>query len=237
MTDCLQKTLVLVLSTLFVLAPASQVAQADEVKGGGYRRLAANTTGFVPGTEIVVLDPATGPPANSGTLIYSKTVLVPDDINVLFITISATGDVGGGAQMLLACLVDKISCVQTKNPVPGVAFAGWVIVQRFKDYNLNYQQSGVPFNGDCSIGLCGAGNLHENSVNYTWCVKIKKQEDHGDIHNVMIKMASQPVPGEAVNGVQFASIVAVHFYIDGAKLPKKDACTTDTSFPPTSKEE
>jgi hypothetical protein len=233
MTDWLQKTLALILSTLFVLAPASQVAQADEMKGGGYRRLAANIAGFVPGTEIVVLDPATGPPANSGTLIYSKTVLVPDDVNVLFITISATGDVGGGAQMLLACLVDNTSCVQGQKPVPGVEFPGWVIVQRLKDYNLNYLLSPVQFNGDCSIGFCGAGNLHENSVNYTWCMKVRKQEDHGDMHHVMIKMASQPVLGEDTNGVpQFVSIVAVHFYIDGARLPKKDACTTDTTFQP-----
>jgi hypothetical protein len=237
MTDYLKKTSVLVLSTLFVLAPTAQVAQADEVKEGGYRRLAANTRGFnaVVTDEITVtaqaLAPSPGTPfANGGVVIYDKTVLVPEDINVLFISISATGDVHGGARMLLACLVDDTSCVQSQ--IPHGAPAGWVDLQRHKDYNLNYVSSGAPFIGD---GFGGGGDLQDNSVHYTWCRKIKNAGDHGAIHNVKIKMASLHVEPLMSDLEGLVAIQAVHFYIDGARLPKKDACTTDTTPIPLTK--
>lgn len=231
MRGYLQKTLFWALSTLFVLAPASQVAQAHHEEGEGrckYCRLAANTRGFVAGDEISVTARAlapdmTTPFANGGVVIYDKTVRVPENLNVLFITISATGDVHGGARMLLGCLVDGKSCVQSK--IPNGAPDGWVTLQRHKDYNENYAPKPMAptFNGD---GVGGAGDLHDNSVYYTWCTKIKKAGEHGAMHHVKIKMASQHVE-DATDQQGQVSIEAVHFYIDGARLPKMDACTPD----------
>ena len=53
---------------------------------------------------------------------YTKTVSVPENDNVPYVTLSATGDVHDGAAMRIRCQVDGADC----NPGSG----GWVVLQR-----------------------------------------------------------------------------------------------------------
>lgn len=215
------QTLVLVFVVAFVLAPVAQVAQAWD--GSDLHRFAANFRGFAAGDEISTLVAASGTPTpgSGGIVIYNKTIFVPEHINVLFVTVSGTGDAHNGARILLSCLVDDVPCNPGK--IPNGAPDGWVTVQRHKDYNLNYTNSGTTFNGD---GTGGAGDLHDNSVYYTWCSKIKNKHEDGAVHNIKIKLGSQNVEDTTF---PLVSLEAVHFFIDGARLRGKNACKLDTT--------
>ncbi len=224
MKGSLQKTLVCALSTLFVLAPISQVARAGG--GGVLRRLAANTRGYTPGTEIsTILGPFTDTPAADGVVIFDRSIYVPRDINVLFITISATADTHHGARLLVSCLVDDVACNPGK--LSNGAPAGWVPVQRHKNYNLNYATSGTAFNGD---GQGGAGDLHDNSIYATWCKEIPKKpkhhddddDDDGAPHNIKIKFGAREV--EHTDPPPPVFMEAVNFIVDGARLRGMNAC-------------
>jgi hypothetical protein len=182
---------------------------------GFVRRYAANFTAH--GFEIFTnLPPAQD--GQGGLIIYNKNFFVADDINTLYVTISATGDDHNGARLQLACLVDGKPCNPGANPVGGPGLRGWHTGLRFKNYNNNYL--GVPFAGD---GGGGAGDVHDNHVMYTWCTPF---ETKAGTHNVQVRLASSPGPGEIGGGDVF--LEAVHFYIDGARVAnEKDRCTNN----------
>jgi len=61
--------------------------------------------------------------ATSGVLgFYTKTVSVPENDNVLYVTLAATGDVHNEAKMSIRCQVDGVDC----NSGSG----GWVVLQK-----------------------------------------------------------------------------------------------------------
>jgi hypothetical protein len=72
---------------------------------------------------------APGALGTGGIVIYDKTVSVPDDVNVLFVTISTTGDVHGNAQADFACLVDGVPCNAGDSGAQG-APTGWITLQK-----------------------------------------------------------------------------------------------------------
>jgi len=227
-----RKALVFVLASLFALAPVVEVAQADrdDDHKGVLRRLVANFRGFEGiGSELATILPPSGtPPGNGGQVIYEKSIYVDDDMNVLFVTVSGTANVHDGARLLMTCLIDDIAC----NPgaLPGFSsLPGWVPLQRYENYNLYYApiSPSVLFRGD---GQGSAGDLHMNSLNYTWCTPIKKKKGHSSTHTIKIKIASFNVNGV---GLPLVDLEGTHFFIDGAKLRKKNACKVDdTPVPP-----
>ncbi len=207
------------LLTLMAWVSFAEEATAQGSSNGntGYlRRYAANFTAY--GFEIFTNRP---PAANGlgGMVIYNKNFFVADDINTLYVTISATGDTHGGARLQLACLVDGRPC----NPGPSVvggAPPGWFTAKRFDNYNDNYLGAG--FAGD---GGGGAGDVHDNSIHKTWCAPF---ETKAGTHNVQIRMASAPAPGDPGSTGQLVFMEAVDFTIDGARVANEaDACTSD----------
>lgn len=141
-----------------------------------------------------------------------------DDVNVIYVTISATGDTHSGARSQFTALLNDSACNPGPNPVGG-ALPGWVTLQRHKNYNLNYVITAL-FAGD---GGGGAGDLHDNSITYTWCCRKAPSEG---LQNVKVKMASGNVDGAADPRV---FVEGVHFYIDGSQVRGADACVADTT--------
>lgn len=138
---------------------------------------------------------ATADPAGigaGGTVIYSKSLPIPSSERTLFVTLSTTGDTHGGAASWFSALLNGTAC----NPgAEGAGFAprGWIPLQKNPD--------GGP-GGD---GGGGPGDLHDNSIYYTWCCVRGLRP--GETNRVEIKMASS-IPGT------FVFIERSHFYID-----------------------
>jgi len=98
--------------------------------------------------------------ADNGVKIYDHTVKVPAGNNVLYVTLSGTGDVNGAnVASWFTCLVDGNFCNS------GVTFAtstaGWIALQG------------------------GSNTQHDNNINYTWCTPITKGN-----HEITLRMAS-----------------------------------------------
>jgi hypothetical protein len=182
---------------------------------GLVRRYAANFTAF--GFEIFTTAKPL-PNAEGGAIIYNKNFFVADDINTLYVTISATGDDHNGARLQLACKVDGKPCNPGAGDPAGGAPSGWHTALRFKNYNNNGLP--IPFAGD---GQGGAGDVHDNHVMYTWCTPF---EAKAGTHNVQVKLASSEGPGDPGGGPVF--LEAVHFFIDGARVKNdRDRCTNN----------
>jgi len=183
---------------------------------GYVRRYAAHFAAF--GSELsTTLPPAAG--GAGGAVIYNKNFFTAGDINTLYVTISATGDVHLGARLMISCLVDGSPC----NPNPGTATingapAGWVDVKRFANYNLYFAGFYI---GD---GGGGAGDVHDNAIHYTWCTPFDAKPGS---HNVQVKMASASSPDTGSAGAR-VFLEQVHFYIDGSRVASDaNRCVSD----------
>jgi hypothetical protein len=207
-----------------ILIPPEVLAQNT----GYVRRYAANRLALSGGEISTNLPPADN--AEGGLIIYNKNFFVADDINTLYVTISATGDSHFGARLMLACKVDGVPCNPDFQFVGG-APSGWFTALRMKDYDNDYVQTptGLTYTGD---GGGGAGDVHDNTITYTWCAPF---ETKAGTHNVQVKMASRPGPGDSqVQAVNFVFMEAVHFFIDGARVRDETArCSAVAPVEPT----
>lgn len=130
-----------------------------------------------------------------GSPIFTEVFNLPSDQHTVFVTLSTTGDTHGGAASWFTASVNGVVC-NKGNEGAGFAPTGWIPLQKHRD-----SQPG----GD---GGGGIGDLHDNSIYYTWCCieGIKP----GGANTVQIRMASslsnQPV-----------FIERSHFYVDSCK--------------------
>jgi hypothetical protein len=125
---------------------------------------------------------------------------------LLYVTLSTTGDVHGGAASFFSCRVDDRFC----NPGAGGAAgapAGWIALQKVPAANAGA--------ANCNNGGGGAGDCHDNGIYYTWCTWI----DPG-VHTLDVRLASS-LPGQTV------FVEAAHFYVNSSTLPKSEACVED----------
>jgi hypothetical protein len=134
--------------------------------------------------------------AGGGQLIYDTVVYPPTAANVLYVTVSGTGDAHssapsrpagasqpqGQAKILLACLVNNAPCNSGGGDENG-APTGWVTLQFPVD------------------------DLHDNGITYQWCKAIPTG---GAPRHVTVKMASSN--GEDVFMEQ------THFFVDASQL-------------------
>jgi hypothetical protein len=167
------KQLVFVFACALLWGSLSGVARADDE--GVIHRLAANFN--FAGEQNTTAAP--GALGTGGIVIYDKTVSVPDDVNVLFVTISSTGDVHGNARADFACLVDGVPCNAGGSP------SGWITLQR------------------------NEADEHDNSIYYTWGkklaedggvhhIQLKLAKDGGT--HVYIEKSHYYVDGAEMNG-------------------------------------
>ncbi len=148
---------------------------------------------------------------------FDGTVFVPPGSNTVYVTISTTGDTHDGAALWLSCRVDGVPC----NPGSGGAGgtpAGWINLSKHKNYALG-------LSGD---GGGGAGDMHDNSIYYTWCV----QRGTGPAR-VELKMASSGPDFETGTGATppFVFFEAAHVYIDASRIAGENRCTPAPKLP------
>ena len=161
-------------------------------------------------TETAALDPV---------LFYDNTVTTTAAIDVMLVTISAIGDANSGSGLEVQCKVDGTACltgnigddgatkVAPATPPPPLIPDGWAMLQRFASTA-----------GDDTAGE------DENSVNYTWCVPIKKTKKNE--HEVRLSLAN--IPGGACPGAGDVSLEQVNVIVEGfhagASKLAKNAC-------------
>jgi hypothetical protein len=211
----------LTMLAIWLLFPGLAGAVSSNGNSGYLRRYAANFTAY--GFEIATNTP---PAANGlgGTIIYNKNFFTADDINTLYVTVSTTGDDHGGARLQMSCRVDGNPCNPGANPVGG-APSGWITLQRHDNYNDNYVGPG--YGGD---GGGGAGDMHDNSINKVWCTPF---ETKAGTHNVQIRMASSPVPGDPTSAGNVVFIEGADFQIDGARVADDSGRCTNQVLDPS----
>jgi hypothetical protein len=100
--------------------------------------------------------------AAGGQAIYDTIVTPPANANVLYVTVSGTGDAHENSKIMLACLVQSLPCNPGDGNADGVT--GWVTLQYPTD------------------------DLHDNNINYTWCKRITPGTNP---RHVTVKMASE----------------------------------------------
>jgi hypothetical protein len=206
------------MTLLVALVFPSLAGGASNGNSGYVRRYAANFATYGGPPEIVTNAP---PAANGlgGLVIYNKNFFVADDINTLYVTISATGDQHRGARLELSCIVDSRPCNPGPNPVGGSP-SGWITLGRHDNYNDNY----AGFAGGDGGG--GAGDLHDNTVMKTWCTPF---ETKAGTHNVQVRLASGTVPNDPGSAGGEVFLEGVDFTIDGARVADEDdRCTNNT---------
>ena len=206
---------------LWLFTPAFAGATSSNGNSGYVRRYAANFATYGGPPEIATnLPPAAD--GLGGLVIYNKNFFVADDINTLYVTISATGDQHFGARLELSCRVDGRPCNPGPNPVGGSP-TGWITMGRHDDYNDNYVGAG--YGGD---GGGGAGDLHDNTIMKTWCTPF---ETKAGTHNVQVRLAKGDVLGDPGSASPEAVVFleGVDFMIDGARIADaNNACTNNT---------
>jgi hypothetical protein len=176
---------------LYVLSTASPVrAQAF------LQRLDAQYSKF-DGTEFYASSSDTIS-ADNGISIFTDDVKVPGSVNVLYITLSGTGDLNGtGVKGFFTCLVDGEFCNGGQTFAAGT---GWISLQG------------------------GSDTTHDNAVNYTWCTPIAKNQGAKGkerlMHTIELRMAT--------NGAGSSFIEGMHVFIDANKIqdPAKACAAT-----------
>jgi len=131
----------------------------------------------------------------SGVAVYKRVVTVPAGQNVIFATISTTGDVHDGASSCFTALLDG----KYFAPRPGgpdcddsVSVPGWITLLK------------VP-NGPAP-NCVDSGDCHDNNIYYQWCRKVTAGS-----HEVQIRLASSRSGSNVY-------IEQAHFYVDTAKM-------------------
>lgn len=178
-----------ILALAVTLALALSLAQATSAQV-----LSRHVAEFRFGPEQVTVNTATGI-GTGGDTIYLKTFVLPSGDNVLFVTLSSTGDTHGGAASWFSALVNGVVCNEGNDGASG-APGGWIPLQK--------HANGAP-GGD---GGGGPGDMHDNGIYYTWCCRDGVQS--GGANRVEIRMATS-ITGQPV------FVERSHYYIDSAR--------------------
>jgi len=216
---------------LIASAVLTLVAPLAEAQNPLYR-LAA-TFRFFGSERVSTVPPVAG--GSGGVAIYSRTVVVPPGVNVLYVTMSTTGDGHSGARHQFACRTSVPAgafapCQAGPADPAGGAPAGWITLQRHRDYNRDYQPrlGVIPFPGDARGG---AGDLHDNSIHYQWCVRVPFVSVPAT-RIVQLRMASRGDPLTTLPPPP-VFIEGLHVFVDASLIPSASlACAADTTTLP-----
>jgi hypothetical protein len=192
-----------------VVFAASAAALCLAAYAGEVREFAAQ---YVNGEQATTLDPSSG-----GQPIYQGTVSVPADVDILEVTISATGDLLNGGtpvpnSLWLNCQVDGNNCNSGSNSAVN-SVAGWVPVLSLNSSAQIPEASATP-----AVGT-------DNNIHYSWCVPIKKKKGpNGLSHSVQLSMASG-------DGADTVHIEQVQVRVGGANIGGPNNANACTSAP------
>lgn len=170
------------------------------------------------------------PALAGGTQIWSKTLVVPSGYNTAYVTISTEGEDFFGVALQLECLVDNYVCSPDFSGGEFDAPAGWITPLKHFFYDTEYfLPDGTPaYAGDL---LGGTGDMHDNSINHTWCFNVKP-----GTHTFSIKMGNScgqyltPYCGDE-DATPYVVMENINFYID-ASASSTGQCTAARGFVP-----
>ena len=156
-----------------------------------------------------------------GTPVYTKTFTIPNDIDVLYVTFSAQGDVHNGSALLMNATVNG-NLIQ---PLAGqtAAGGGGPHVQTGWYTLLHIPQATTGTN--CNDGLGGTADCHDNAIYFSGCIAIG-HHDPTDPLTVQIKLAN--LPGGDGN---FSFYERSTIYIDGQKDTTGNLCKGASTQP------
>jgi hypothetical protein len=206
-----------------------------------YKRLAA-TFRFFGSERSTFLHPLAN--ATGGASIYSRTITIPSATNVLFVSMHTTSDQHGGARATFACRIGTATatgiiftpCQSGAGNPAGGAPTGWITLARHRDYNLDYlPRAGVaPFPGDARGG---AGDLHDNNINYQWCIRVPFSETPYT-RIVQLRMGSLGDPTSAAASSTFTVFIeGLHVFVDAGYIQDPSLrCAADLTTLPAGEE-
>jgi len=157
-----------------------------------------------------------------GLVVYSKTVKLNQDMDVLYVTFSGQGDVHLGSALLMTATVNG-ALVQ---PVAGqTAGGGGGPHVQTGWYTLNHlPQSTTGTN--CNDGGGGTDDCHDNTIYFSGCARLETHEKEVKSATVNIKLANLPGGDANVSFYERATI-----YIDGQKDEKGTLCRGVSTAP------
>ena len=180
----------IVISTLFIVAwlfSASSVQAQDN--SSNLRRLSAefqNSTSLG-GSGEVSTNAAATPSGGGGLVVYDKTLTIPDDVDVLYVTFSAQGDAHDGSALLMNASVngDLIEPLAGQNGIGGGGphvQTGW--------YTLTHLPAALT-GTNCDDGGGGTADCHDNTIYFSGCYRVGSHNANTPF-DVKIKLADLP---------------------------------------------
>jgi hypothetical protein len=169
--------------------------RAARAQTANLQMLAVNHLDFGEGNEVTATTTNTiEDPVN----FYSNTVTGTSALDVMLVTLAATGDTHCNNRSLFKCTVDGTTCL-TGNVGSDSAPAGWITLMR------------------------NEADEHDNSISYTWCVPIKKTKKNE--HAVKLFLANSADHLACDVFIEQVNVVVEAFHAGVSKL-EKNACTT-----------
>jgi hypothetical protein len=180
------------------LALAFCIAAPRAAHAQNLQRFAANHLDFGGTAEVDATCSTLGTPG-AVVKFYDNTVTMTGATDIVYITLSATGDTHSNNAAQFQCLVDGAPCFAGNVGSDKATGAGWVVLER------------------------NEADEHDNTVHYTWCVPIKKIKKNK--HKVVLNLQDL-CNGTIANDV---FIEQVNVFVDGEHFGKAhadQACTT-----------
>jgi hypothetical protein len=131
---------------------------------------------------------------------YDNTVTTTAATDVMFVTLSATGDTERDNGLQVQCTVDGAPCKTGNIGADGATGLGWVVLQKVDEDEL------------------------DNNVNYTWCVPIGRTEKNK--HKVVLNLENL-CNGTSTVGLVF--LEQINVLVEGTHAGRRgaeQACTT-----------
>ena len=209
MRHCLTSALALAAAGLCVAGPVS---------ASNLQRLSAEfqNDASVGGSGEIATNGAAGPGGTGGVVVYDKTIKIPSDVDVLYVTFSAQGDTHNGSALLMTATVNggliEPLAGQTAGGGGGIHLqTGW--------YTLLILPQPVAIT-NCSDGGGGSADCHDNTIYFSGCTRILTEEHKGpETADVVIKLADLPGGDGNVAFYERSTI-----YIDGQHDPRGELC-------------
>jgi hypothetical protein len=187
---------VLIMGAL-VLAFGLAAPRAAHAQSGNLQIFAVNPLDFGDTNEVTATFSNTA--AVDPVTFYDNTVTTTAAIDVMLVTISATGDTHGDNAGEVKCTVDGTPCKTGNIGSDDASGPGWVVLER------------------------NEADEHDNTVHYTWCAPIKKTKKNA--HEVTLSLANlaNGTPGEDVFLEQI-NVIVEGFHAGVSKNLEPQAC-------------
>jgi len=153
------------------------------------------------------------PAGAGGTVVYQKTLTVPDNVRVIYVTFSGQGDVHNGSALLMNASVNG-TLIQPLLGQTGPGGGGPHVQTGW--YTLTHLPQAGAGVTNCNDGGGGTADCHDNTLYFSGCVRVGTS---GGPITVTIKLAD--LPGGSPN---FAFYERATIYIDGQEDPNGNLC-------------